>query len=143
MKIKIRPMTMRDYEQALDIWENTPGIGISSADHPEKIARFLERNPGLSFVACDGGRVIGTVLGGHDGRRGYLYHMAVREDYRKKGIARQLGDTCLAALKDAGMEKCHIFVYSGNEDGINFWKQTGWIKRDELIIMSYPLEEGA
>jgi len=142
MDIETRPMTMEDYPQAIRLWESTPGIGVSSADQADKMARFLERNPGMSFIARVGGRLVGTVLCGHDGRRGYLYHMAVREKYRRMGIAMKLGEACMAALRKAGIEKCHILVYSANSGGLSFWKETGWIQRDELTILSHPLTEG-
>lgn len=139
MHIVIREMTMQDYDQARYLWENTQHIGISNADSRENIALFLLRNPGMNFVACDNDRLVGTVLCGHDGRRGYLYHMAVEDTHRYLGIARQLGEKCLVMLEKAGIEKCHIFVYAGNEEGKLFWKKTGWVERNDLIIMSYSI----
>ena len=85
-----REMNINDYDRILTLWQRTPGLGLSNADSREGIRSFLERNPGLCFVCQEGERLIGTILCGHDARRGYIYHLAVDEAYRKRGIGRQL-----------------------------------------------------
>jgi ribosomal protein S18 acetylase RimI-like enzyme len=135
--ITFRPLRPTDIAEALVLWQATPGIGLSSADAPAELARFLERNPDLSFVAYAAGRLVGTVLCGHDGRRGYLYHLAVSEPYRHAGIGRQLATLALTALARAGIQKCHLFVYTDNTGARAFWSHTGWVERDELVIMSH------
>jgi ribosomal protein S18 acetylase RimI-like enzyme len=137
MAVGVREMTLADYDEALILWQSTPGIGLSPADERDGISRFLAHNPGLSFVAYDGNSLVGTVLGGCDGRRGYLYHLAVKNGKRRGGTGRILAGKCLAALQKAGIEKCHIFVYKDNVEGIAFWADTGWVNRPELVIMSY------
>jgi len=136
MAITLREMSIEDYNAAYQLWETSPGVGLSSSDAYDSIARYLDRNPGLSFVACDGPKLIGTVLGGHDSRRGYIYHLAVDLAYRKRGIGRDLVGHCIAALGKNGIEKCHIFVFGTNDDALAFWKNCGWTERVELVILS-------
>ena len=136
MALAYRPMTMADYEPALALWKATEGMGLSSADEPAAIERYLLRNPGMSFVAYDEAELAGTVLCGHDGRRGYLHHLAVSAGYRRQGVGRELARCALAALHAEGIEKCHLFVYSKNQLGRAFWCAAGWHERPELVLMS-------
>ncbi len=133
----IQPLTMADYADALALWQASEGIGLSSADAPEAIARYLDRNPGLSFAArAADGALLGAVLCGHDGRRGYLHHLAVRAGSRGQGLGRALVARCLAALQAQNIAKCHLFVYTANADGRAFWEKIGWVERTTLLIMS-------
>jgi ribosomal protein S18 acetylase RimI-like enzyme len=134
--ITLREMEVDDYEDAFALWQVTEGIGLSEADSREAIARYLARNPGLSFVArAEDGTLAGAVLCGHDGRRGYLHHLAVRTGCRGQGLGRVLVDHCLAALQAEGIDKCHLFVKRNNPSGLEFWKKIGWSERS-LILMS-------
>jgi ribosomal protein S18 acetylase RimI-like enzyme len=137
LNIEYSALTMADYPEVIALWEGMPGIGLSSADSPEAIARYLNRNPGVSFVARKDGKVIGAVLGGHDGRRGYLQHLAVVPGSRHHGVGKTLVEKCLGALNKQGIKRCHIFVYSNNETGLKFWEYAGWFRRDNLLIMSH------
>ncbi len=139
MEFAIREMTMADYPAVYALWSATEGIGLSDADAPEQIAAFLQRNPGMSFVALVQGEVAGAVLGGTDGRRGYLHHLAVQPAQRGAGMGRQLVARALAALKQVGVDRCHIFVYAENAAGRAFWQKMGWYLRQELTLMSYNL----
>jgi ribosomal protein S18 acetylase RimI-like enzyme len=139
MPYQILPMTLDDYYEVLALWQNSEGIGLSSADSREGIARFLERNPGLAFVARDPGGLAGAVMVGDDGRRGYLYHLAVSPRCRRQGIGRALVERCLEGLRRRGIEKCHIFVYHENREGRAFWEQAGFEPRPDLIIMSHSI----
>jgi ribosomal protein S18 acetylase RimI-like enzyme len=132
----IHIFTPQDTGEALDLWRSTPGIGISDADQPERIAAYLERNPGLSFVARVDGRLAGAVLCGSDGRRGYLHHLAVASEFRHMGIGTVLSERCLAGLHELGITKCHLFVMAGNAGGRAFWEQVGWRLRTDLLILS-------
>jgi ribosomal protein S18 acetylase RimI-like enzyme len=133
----IQPMTMEHYERVLTLWKATEGMGLSKADTPERIAQYLERNSGFSLVAFDeDGVLAGAALCGHDGRRGYLHHVAVRADRRGKGLGRLLVERCLDTLRAAGIDKCHLFVYGSNQTGRAFWSKTGWYERPELVLMS-------
>jgi len=139
MAIAIRKMISDDYLGAIQLWQSLPGLGLSSADQQDAIARFLEKNPNTCFIATDGEKVIGTVLGGSDGRRGYLYHLAVQEEYQRLGLGRRLSEACLAALKSEGLQKCHIFVISSNLEGLRFWERLGWTLRHDILVMSKDL----
>jgi N-acetylglutamate synthase len=136
MRIGITRLTMADYAEVIDLWGRTEGIGLSQADEPERIASYLERNPGMSFTARDDELLVGAILAGHDGRRGFLHHLAVRDDRRGQGIGRALVERSLAALRLVGIEKCHLFVFHDNSKGIAFWRKIGWKERIEIVLMS-------
>ena len=131
-----RELTIRDYERVVALWRRTTGLGLSEADSFEGISFFLERNPGLCFICEAGTLLIGTILCGHDGRRGYLYHLAVDEAYRKHGIGRQLTQKSMDALRRIGIAKCHLFVYRDNAAAEQFYDRLGWQKRTTLDIFS-------
>ncbi|NPA30688.1 MAG: GNAT family N-acetyltransferase [Chloroflexi bacterium] len=133
----LRPFTLADYPAAYALWERTPGIGLSRADEAPAIARYLARNPGLSFVIYDEhGALVGTVLCGHDGRRGYLHHLAVEPTHQGRGLGRLLVERSLEALAAADIDKCHLFVYVGNARGQAFWSHIGWTRRHDLVVFS-------
>jgi len=136
MGVQIRLMQSADYAGALRLWQGLPGLGLSSADREEAIQAFLLRNPNTCFVAAQDDQIVGTVLGGNDGRRGYLYHLAVHADCQKQGIGNALVQACLDALQAQGIEKCHIFVIADNREGLKFWQNAGWILREDIVIMS-------
>jgi ribosomal protein S18 acetylase RimI-like enzyme len=138
-KTCIREMIVGDYEQMITLWKNTQGIGLNDADSKRNINQFLERNPGMSFVCEIDKRIIGTVLCGHDGRRGYIYHLAVDHAFRKRGIGKELMTRALEKLSRKRIAKCHLFLYSDNEDAIQFYDHTGWTKRSNLLIYSKNL----
>ncbi len=137
MNVTIRKMSIRDYAEVAALWAGVPGLGVhlADADSRESIKRYLARNPGLSFVACRQGNLIGAILCGHDGRRGILYHLAVLPEYRRLGIGRKLVNHCLKALAQAGIGKCYIFVFSDNTKARSFWKKIGWSKYEGLDAM--------
>jgi len=136
MGLCIREMTIDDYESVRGLWESADGIDLAVGDAREEIVRFLQRNPAVSFVAEAAGDIVGAVLCGHDGRRGYVHHLAVEKDFRRRGIGRALAERCLAALRAAGIGKCHLFIRRDNSIGLTFWQRTGWIERAELRMMS-------
>jgi putative acetyltransferase len=140
MEMNIAEFTMNHYGDAVALWQATPGVGLSSADEPEAIRFYLARNAGMSFVALVGGELAGTILCGHDGRRGYIHHVAVHPDHRRQGIATQLVDRSLAALGAMGINKCHLFIFGENETGIAFWQNGGWQLRQDIRIMSTFIE---
>lgn len=136
MQLNYRELLIDDYDQIISLWKKTPGVGLSEADSRENIAKFLKRNPGLSFISEINKRIVGTILSGHDGRRGYIYHMMVDEDYRNNGIGRNLVMKSLEQLHICGIKKCHLFVFKNNDLGREFWERTGWINRNELLVYS-------
>jgi ribosomal protein S18 acetylase RimI-like enzyme len=134
---EILPFRLIDYPAVHALWEACEGIGLhDDCDSREGIARYLARNPGLSFLARSGERVLGAVLAGHDGRRGYLHHLAVHPAARHQGTGRRLVDAALAALGAQGIAKAHIFVFRDNELGRAFWEACGWHLREDLDLLS-------
>lgn len=134
MRYRIEPMSMKDYDDVLRLWQGTAGIGLSESDTRRGIATYLKRNPGMSFVARHQSALVGAVLCGHDGRRGYLHHLAVAKPYRKMGIGSKLVTACLAKLKRLRILKCNIFLFSDNSNGARFWKRNGWVFRKDLHL---------
>jgi len=132
-------MNLRDYPLLIELWKHTPGIGISSSDKRNKIRLFLNRNRKTCFVAQENKNIIGTVLCGNDGRRGYIYHLVVKDEYRNKGIASKLVDNCLEGLRKNKIDKCHLFVYKTNVEAIDYYIRKKWQQRDELVIFSKDL----
>lgn len=137
----IRVLALEDYPQIIALWKKTENIGISHADSIDNLEVFLQRNPGLSFVAEDDHSIIGAVLGGHDGRRGAIYHLAVQKEYRGKNIGTSMLDHCLKGFKQIGIERCHIHVYADNLQGLKFWQKNGWFLRPELVLLSMDIKQ--
>jgi putative acetyltransferase len=138
----VRPFRVKDCAAVIALWRRTEGVGLNESDTRRAITAFLRRNPRLSFVAEQGGRIIGAVLCGHDGRRGYLHHLAVSKRHRRRGIGRLLVNACLAKLRQAGIQKCNIFIFANNAAGMKFWAHTGWSLRTELRLMQIRLGDG-
>ena len=137
-------MTVAYIPAALALWRVTEGLGLGESDKPERLAAFLERNPGLSAVAATGdGSLAGVVLCGDDGRRGYLHHLAVARERRKQGVARALVAHCFAGLKAREIEKCNLFLLSSNTEGERFWRHEGWVARDNLEVLQKNVAAGA
>jgi N-acetylglutamate synthase len=138
--MKITEMSIRDYDQVLALWKSCSDEGVhvdDDGDSRKSIAAYLKRHSGMSFVAREKDRLIGAVLCGTDGRRGYLNHLAVDRAHRGKGIGKKLVERSLAALKKTGINKCHIFVFKDNLAGQTFWAHNGWVMRDTLVVMSH------
>lgn len=132
----LRPFRSEDIPAARALWQATPGVGLSSADEPAALAAFLDRNPGSSFVAESQGRITGTILVGHDGRRGFIHHLAVATDSRRDGLGLALVTAGLDALHKRGIEKRHLMVFTDNATGVAFWDAIGATRRDELALFS-------
>lgn len=137
MGIKILEFTPECYEEAYALWQHCDGIGLSDADEWEPMTAFLLKNPGLNFIARVDGSLAGTCLSGSDGRRGYLYHLAVEPTLRRRGIGKMLVERTLEALAEQEIHKCHIMVFGKNESGLAFWKSGGWVARPEIVLMSH------
>lgn len=125
--IAIRPFLSGDIAHALKLWSEMEGIGLTESDDEESISLFLKRNPGFSAIATTAeGEVVGTVLCGHNGRAGFLYHLAVAQSRRRFGIGTRLIEFCFARLAEVRIPRCNVFVYTANESGNQFWLQRGW-----------------
>lgn len=135
--MKYRCMQISDYESVVQLWQACEGLSLRDADSRDGIEKYLERNPGLSFVAEDGLRIFGSIMAGHDGKRGYIQHMAVDAARRKRGIATKLVDLCLDALKLQGIEKSHVHVLKTNQAGRAYWSSRGWTRRAEIVMYSF------
>ena len=139
MRCTIKPMTLADYDEVFALWQKTDGVGLNESDTRKAIAAYLKRNPGMSLIARDGRSLIAAVLCGHDGRRGYLHHLAVSPTYRRKGLGTKLVSKCLARLKRLRITKCSIFLYNDNAGGEQFWQSSGWKKRADVCLVQKDL----
>ena len=128
-------MRISDYDRVYALWKKAEGIGLGESDAREAIARFLKRNPNLSVVATAGRRIVGAILCGHDGRRGYLHHLVVSPRLRRKGLGRRLVAVCLDKLHSEGIPKCNLFVFASNASGKAFWRRIGWTVRSDLRLV--------
>ena len=134
--MRITELTLDRYDEVLALMERNPVVSIREADSKESVARCLDRNPGLSFIAEDG-NVIGCAMCGHDGRRGYLQHVIVEESHRERGIAQALVTRCLDRLEVLGIMKSHIDVFVTNDLANEYWKKRGWQLRDDIYRYSF------
>ncbi|WP_256349561.1 MULTISPECIES: GNAT family N-acetyltransferase [unclassified Pseudomonas] len=143
--VTIRVMSTADYDAVLELMQKTPGISLRDADSREATERYLERNPGLSFVAEVDGGLVGCVMCGHDGRRGYLQHLLVLPAYRRQGIANALVERCLTSLAQLGIRKCHLDVFKTNDSAARYWQGQGWQLRTDIDRYSFtrPGDENA
>ena len=138
----IRPMKIEDYDEIFAMWQITTKRALSKADERSQIERYLIRNEGMSQVAVVDGKIVGTVLAGHDGRRGFIHHMAVLPEYRRRHIGHKLAQKAIECIAADGIDNTHIFCYQNNETGQNFWKDFGFEKRDDVFVFSYNNERG-
>ena len=136
MNVLIRPFADSDMAAALALWRATPGVGLSAADEPACLARYLLRNPGLSLVAEADGHLVGTLLCGHDGRRGLIHHLVAAQGHQRRGIGARLVRAGLQGLRAQGIDKCHLMVFTDNAGGAAFWTGIGATRRDELDLYS-------
>ena len=140
--MKIRAMNISDYEQVYQLWLSCPGMGLNNLDDSkEGIERFLKRNPETCFVAETDQTIIGVIIVGNDGRRGYIYHTAVNPQYRKQGIARQLVNSAMQALEQCGINKVALVVFEKNENGNAFWGKIGFTVREDLVYRNKAITE--
>ena len=139
MDVQIQEMSIGDFEEVYELWQNTEEIVLSEIDTRESIDRFLERNPGFSYVARQKGSIVGVVLCSHDGRRGYIDHLAVGNPYRLQGIGRALVLRCLYNLMRVGIRRWNLYIFEGNQEAIEFWKKIGWSPKLNMVMMSQPI----
>jgi ribosomal protein S18 acetylase RimI-like enzyme len=136
MEITISNFTIESYDLVLDLWKQCEGIGLGDSDSKENIQIYLDRNPGMSFIAEIDNELVGAVLAGHDGRRGYIHHLAVSPERHRQGIGRLLVNRCIKALKVSGILKCHILLFKNNSIGLKFWESVGWSYRNDICVIS-------
>jgi len=139
----IRLMTLEDYPTVLSLMQQTPGLSIRDADSLQATARYLERNPGLSFVAEEAGQIVGCVMSGHDGRRGFLQHLMVLPSHRRQGLAHSLVESCVKELTAQGIQKVHLDVFRSNTAAQSFWENQGWQRREDICRYSLICQGGS
>ena len=142
VEMNIRLMRIDDYEQVYELWMSCAGMGLNNLDDSkEGIVKFLKRNPDTCFVADVENVIVGAILVGNDGRRGYIYHTAVNPQYRNQGIAKNLVDTSVTALQKIGINKAAFVVFDRNEAGNDFWDKMGFTVRNDLVYRNKALSE--
>lgn len=130
------------YDKLYNLWIRTPGMGMRSLDDSkEGIERFIKRNPTTNFVCIDDNKIVGAILCGHDGRRAYIYHTCVDENYRGLGIAKCLVTKVSQALKKEGINKVSLVCFKTNEVGNNFWNKLNYEKREDLNYYNLSLNK--
>ena len=135
----IRPMTIDDYDDAYALWNASLASLRTMNDSREAVERFLRRNPGISVVAEEDGGLVGSILCGHDGRRGYLYHVSVGRAHRRGGVGQAMVRACLAALRAEGITKCALVAFTTNAGGNAFWEAMGFQAREDLYYRDVAL----
>lgn len=138
----IKTMTIDDYDGVYALWTKIRGFGLRSVDDSrEGVERFLKRNPDTSVVAIEDGKVVGSILCGHDGRRGCLYHVCVDEAYRRRGIGNAMVVKAMEELKKEKINKVSLIAFTKNDVGNAFWNTIGWTKRQDLNYYEFVLNE--
>ena len=138
--MEIRNMQLDDYDSVYALWLSYPGMGLNNLDDSrEGITKYLARNTDTCFVAVEDGRIIGSILTGHDGRRGYISHTAVSPSHQRQGIGKQLVEVALDALKQQDINKVNLVVFARNEKGNAFWEKMGFTQRPDLIYRNCTL----
>lgn len=137
--IRIEPMRCEHCDATLVFWQSMEGVELTDSDNPSDLQDYFQRNPGMSHVATRDGRIVGAALCGHDGRRGYLHHLAVALDFRNQGIGRRIVEACLRELTRAGIKRCNLFVFDGNVIARKFWSDDGWAEWPEIRLMQREL----
>ena len=140
--MNIRLMTPADHAAVYALWLRTPGMGLKDLDDgPEGFCRFLKRNPTTCFVAEEHGVIVGTLMAGHDGRRGSMHHLAVDTPHRNRGIGTALVAAAMNALEQEGIHKVNLVVFARNDLGNAFWEAHGFSRRDDIVIRDKLIHE--
>lgn len=138
----IRNMAEQDYAGLYALWTSCAGMGLNDVDDSEDgICRFLARNPQTCFVAEENGKIVGAIMAGNDGRRGYIYHTAVAPAFQKHGIGTALVQAVMAGLKRLGITKAALVVFARNEQGNLFWEKQDFSKRDDIVYRNRTIVE--
>ena len=138
----VRTMTIEDFDQVHALWMTISGFAIRSIDDSrEGVERLLRRNPTTSVVAEEDGKIAGSILCGHDGRRGCLYHVCVHKDYRMRGIGKAMVVYAMNALKAEEISKVSLIAFTRNDIGNAFWNRIGWTRRLDLNYYDFTLNE--
>jgi ribosomal protein S18 acetylase RimI-like enzyme len=139
MSIEIRIMKVSDIPASIELWKNMKGLAIRGSDNIRDLSEHVKMNFKHNFVAVIHDQLIGTVLGGFDGRRGYIYHMAVHENFRKQNIGKELMDRCFQSFREINVTKCHMMVLKDNTLAQEFYTRIGCELRTEILVFSKTL----
>ncbi|MFX0031532.1 MAG: GNAT family N-acetyltransferase [Candidatus Hodarchaeota archaeon] len=134
--MEIEKFTIENYENIVQLWKKVD-LSITSSDSKEEIERMIKKNPNLSLISKIGGKIVGVVMGGFDGRRGYVHHLAIDPKYQKKGFGRKLMDELMERFRQKKVHKVHLFIEKRNKDVITFYQKLGWEMRNDLVMMSF------
>lgn len=139
---KIRLMEIKDYSKIIKLWKNTEGIGINEYDDSKKsIKKFLLKNPKTCFIAENNeSEIIGTIMGGNDGRRGLIYHLMVTSEYRNKGLGKKLLERTEKIFKKEGLKRIYLLALTENDIGNRFWVNNGYEIHNFIVLRSKKLE---
>lgn len=142
IEITIREMKTGDYDKVYALWKTIRGFVIRRLDDSrEGVERFLRRNPTTSIVAEADGAIVGAILCGQDGRTGCLYHVCVKEEYRKHGIGKSMTTAVMEALRAEQITKVNLIAFKKNDVGNSFWKSVGWVFREDVNYYDFLLNE--
>lgn len=140
--MQFRVMVPEDYKSIYEMWINTAGMGLNTTDDSEEgIAKYLRRNPTTSFVAVEGDRIVGAIMAGHDGRRGFIHHTAVLPEYRGNCIGKKLVELAMDALEKEGINKTALVVFEHNGIGNAFWERIGFTAREDLVYRNKNIRQ--
>ena len=132
MEITYLTIEEKHHEELLELWKNTSGVKVREDDNKEGFLRLLHRNDGCSFLAMKDGNIVGSILCGIDGKRAYIYHMAIKSEYRNQQIGTRLVSMVQEKAKEFGVSKCSFVIFKDNYSGEQFWKSLGAVKRTDL-----------
>ena len=138
--MKLSRVLRADFDSVLKFWSENDGVGTRGFESLGQLDAFLNRNPGLSFKITDGDEIVGTIMCGHDGRRGYVHHLVVKKDYPTLAIGKTLIDRGLKELRAVGIAKCHIFIAADNSGCVEFWRSIAWDESGGLKLFSHDIE---
>ncbi len=135
--LQIEKAELTDIGSMLKLWKTIPGLGIGNSDEEELLEIFINRNPSTCLVLRTEKVLLGTILGGFDGRRGYIYHLAVHPDYRGRGLGKLLLNNVVFELRKLGVQKIHLFVFNNNKVAVDFYHRQGWQLRQDIQVFSW------
>ena len=138
----IRAMKIDDYDMVYALWKRIKGFAIRSVDDSrEGVKAFINRNPNISVVAEEDGKIVGAILCGHDGRRGCMYHVCVDPGYRLRGIGKSMVVFAMEALRAEHINKVSLIAFTENDIGNAFWNEIGWTERKDLNYYDFTLNK--
>lgn len=137
--MEITQFSTEMYNDVFKLWKDS-GLSLGASDTKDQVERLSEMNPDLFLVGIKDSKIIAVVVGAFDGRRGYVHHLAVDSQYRRKGYGRKMMEELHKLFSEKNIIKVHLFVEIESEEVIEFYKKIGWHVRDDLEMMSFVPE---